>query len=41
MAAVARAATEVPCHDLWFAPDRTVIDLLTRATPGAPPILTA
>jgi hypothetical protein len=41
MTAVERAATEVPCHDLWFAPDRTVIDLLTRATPGAPPILTA
>jgi hypothetical protein len=28
--ALERVAGEVRCHDLWFAPDRSVVDLLTR-----------
>jgi hypothetical protein len=40
--AVSLAAAAVPCHELWFAPDASAVDLLTRATPsGAPRIETA
>jgi hypothetical protein len=30
MTALERVTREVRCHDLWFAPDPSVIDLLTR-----------
>jgi hypothetical protein len=28
--ALERVITDVPCHDLCFAPDRSVIDVLRR-----------
>ena len=30
MRAIEQVIRGVPCHDLWFAPDRSVIDVLTR-----------
>ena len=37
MAAVERTTAFAPCCDLWFAPDATVADVLTRDTPGGVP----
>jgi hypothetical protein len=30
MRAVERVARSIPCHDLWFVPDVSIVDLLTR-----------
>ena len=41
MVAVERATAAAPCRDLWFAPDASVLDFLTRGTPaGVPRIVT-
>jgi hypothetical protein len=38
--AVERVTATAPCHELWFAPDASVIDLLAHDTrPGAPRIV--
>lgn len=36
MAAVEQATRAAPCYDLWFAPDASVIDVLTKYMPAAP-----
>ena len=39
IAAVERATSTVPCHELWFAPDASVIDVLTRDSGAGSPII--
>jgi hypothetical protein len=36
MTALEQVTRQVPCHDLWFAPDPSVIDVLTRHVGSRP-----